>query len=68
MKKGGVSRGNDLFSTMSTMSNEIKLLSGNSHPILARLVADRSVSFFSSLLALPALILEESVKPGRCRV
>lgn len=25
------------------MSNEIKLLTGNSHPLLARLVADRSV-------------------------
>lgn len=26
---------------MNDMANEIKLLTGNSHPILARLVADR---------------------------
>jgi ribose-phosphate pyrophosphokinase len=27
--------------TMGDMANEIKLLSGNSHPVLAKLVADR---------------------------
>lgn len=42
--RGRLSRGTaSTFFIMSTMSNEIKLLSGNSHPLLARLVADRSV-------------------------
>lgn len=40
---------------MSTMSNEIKLLSGNSHPILARLVADRSVTLLFPLFPSPTL-------------
>jgi hypothetical protein len=30
---------------MNDMANEIKLLTGNSHPILARLVADRYEAF-----------------------
>jgi hypothetical protein len=38
-----------LLVTMGDMANEIKLLSGNSHPILAKLIADRYV--FALLIA-----------------
>lgn len=50
---------------MSTMSNEIKLLSGNSHPILARLVADRSVPLVFPLFPLDPT---HALDLGRIRV
>ncbi|KAH8778457.1 ribose-phosphate pyrophosphokinase 3 [Diaporthe sp. PMI_573] len=49
---------------MSTMSNEIKLLSGNSHPILARLVADRLGIEIAKTMSLNYSNQETSVTVG----
>lgn len=38
---------------MADMANEIKLLSGNSHPSLAKAVADRYVPLFFLILLFP---------------
>lgn len=42
---------------MSTMSNEIKLLTGNSHPLLAQLVANRSVIISFLELFVPCFVV-----------
>ncbi|KUI73626.1 Ribose-phosphate pyrophosphokinase 2 [Cytospora mali] len=49
---------------MSTMSNEIKLLSGNSHPLLARLVADRLGIEIAKTMSLNYSNQETSVTVG----
>jgi ribose-phosphate pyrophosphokinase len=50
--------------TMGDMANEIKLLSGNSHPVLARLVADRLGVEIAKTLSLNYSNQETSVTIG----